>query len=175
MLFLSKKICRLQVPGALFLEQIQIPPKFVSGNVFVDATLELKQKTGFYCPFFLRSIRSHFNRDFLPDNSSEIADYELSTIRKHLANNPAYLVAHPSPVIHFNRLRPKGITVTINLDVVETITRYNVSYWQRLGTIWIQYLSIFIVLWKLIGVLKDYLFTNQLIHAWEIIPWKKMY
>lgn len=157
------------------MEQIQVPLNFIDGNIILDTTLDLKQKIGFYCPFFLRSIKSHLNPNILLNNSTNVEDYELKTIRKHLVNNPAYMIVESSPTVHVNRLQSKGITITIDMDIVETISRYNSSFWQRLGTIWIQYLSIFIIIWKLIDITKDYIFTHQLVNAWEIIPWKKMY
>lgn len=151
-----------------------VPLNFNGGEIFVDASMMVKQSQGFYCPFFLRSIRSHFYHDILPENSSDINDYDLSAIRTRLTNNPAYVITD-TPKMRWNRFRANEIQLNVNLNINESIARYNVSYWQRLGLIWIQYLSILIVCWKAIDKLKDYMFSQQMIKAWEIIPWKKIY
>lgn len=169
-----QKMCQLKLPAAVLLEQIPIPINFNGGEIHVDASMIVEQYQGFYCPFFLRSIRSHFYHDILPENSSDIGDYELPTIRKRLTNNPAYVIAN-TPKIQWNRFIANEIQLNVNLNVNESITRYNVSYWQHLGLIWIQYLSILVVCWKALDKLKDYMFSHQLIKAWEIIPWKKIY
>lgn len=92
-----------------------------------------------------------------------------------MMDNPAYLTIDSSPVVRFNRLNAPGVTITVGLDIDETISRYDSSYWQRLGIFWIQYLSIFIVVWKLVDLMKNYMFTTQMVNAWEIIPWKKIH
>lgn len=167
-------MCRLRLPAAVLLEQMPIPMNFNGGSIYFDASLIVEQIQGFYCPFFLRSIRSHFYYDILPENSSDIDEYDLLAIRKRLTNNPAYIVAD-TPKMHWNRLNANEIQLNVNLNVNESTARYNVSYWQRLGLIWIQYLSIFIVCWAAIDKLKNYMFSQQMIKAWEIIPWKKIY
>lgn len=166
--------CHLQIPTAVILQQIQIPANFQSGEIFIDGQLKLEQRVGFYCPFFLRNIKSHFFHNILPENSTHIDDYTLPSIRKRLHNNPAYM-NFDAQTLHWNRLQNDEITLIINLNVDELITRYHVSYWQNLGQIWIQYLSIFIVILYAIDKLKNYIFTEQIIKAWEIIPWKKIY
>lgn len=162
------------MPAAVLLQQLPIPFNFNGGEIYVDASMVVKQNQAFYCPFFLRSIKSHFNHDILPANSSDIEHYELSAIRKRLENNPAYVVID-TPTMRWNRLNANEIIWNVNLNVNESITRYNISYWQRLGLIWIQYLSILFVCWKAIDKLKNYMFSEQMIKAWEIIPWKKIY
>lgn len=167
-------MCQLRLPAAAILEQMPVPLNFNGGEIHFDASMIVDQNQGFYCPFFLRSIRSHFYHDILPENSSDIGDYELSVIRTRLSNNPAFVVSG-TPKMRWNRLSANEIQVNVKLNVNESITRYNVSYWQRLGLIWIQYLSILIVCWKAIDKLKEYMFSQQMIKAWEVIPWKKIY
>lgn len=167
-------MCRLRLPAALLLEQMPIPQHFNGGEINVDASVIVEQNQAFHCPFFLRSIRSHFYHDILPQNSSDIDDYELSAIRKRLINNPAYITTD-TPRVRWNRLNTNEIRLNVSLLVNESIARYNVSYWQRLGLIWIQYLSILFVCWKAIDKLMNYMFSQQMIKAWEIIPWKKIY
>lgn len=153
---------------------MQVPSDFRSGNIQVEADLNLVQRTGFYCPFFLRQIKSHFYHSIISENSTNIRDYDIASIRRKLKNNPAFMTAIPSAT-YWNR-RPTGdITMSIDLFIDEVESRYHTSVWQRLGQIWIYYLSIFLVCAYGMEKLKTYLFSRQMIRAWEIIPWKKIY
>lgn len=171
----SQSQCHLQIPAALLLQQLQIPSNFHSGEIFIDAQLKLTQRTGFYCPFFLRQIKSHFYHTILPENSTNIRDYELVAIRKKLRNNPAYMNVDPTPVMHWRRIPSSDIVLNIDLHIDEVTGRYHTTFWQRLGQVWIHYLSLFLVCAYLMEKLKSYIFSRQMIRAWEIIPWKKIY
>lgn len=157
------------------MQQQSVPQNFRGGEIFIDTQLQLVQRTGFYCPFFLRQIRSHFYHDLVLENSTNIRDYEIESIRSKLLNNPAYMTNAQSPIIRWHRQPSTEVILNINIRIDETITRYHTSYWQRLGQIWIHYLSIFLVCAYLMEKLKSYLFSRQAIRAWEIIPWKKIY
>lgn len=155
---------------------MQVPLDFRSGDIQMEADLMLTQRThAFYCPFFLRQIRSHFYHTIISENSTNIRDYEIATIRRKLKNNPAFMTATNPTVSHWHR-RPAGdIVLKIDLFIDEVESRYHTSLWQRLGQIWIYYFSIFLVCAYGMEKLKTYLFSRQMIRAWEIIPWKKVY
>lgn len=167
--------CHLQIPAALLFQQMQVPSNFQSGEIFIDAHLDLIQRTAFHCPFFLRQIKSHFYHTVVPENSTDTKDYEMSAIRKKLRNNPAYMSVGQTPVIQWNRIPSNEIVLNIDLHINEVAGRYHTSFWQRLGQVWIHYLSIFLVCAYLMEKLKSYIFSRQMIRAWEIIPWKKIY
>lgn len=167
--------CHLQIPAALLFQQTKVPSHFRGGEIFIESHLKLVQRTGFHCPFFLRQIKSHFYHSIIPENSTNIRDYEMIAIRKKLKNNPAYMNVDQSPVTHWNRIPSSDIVLNIELNIDEVESRYHTSFWQRLGQIWIHYLSIFLVVAYLMEKLKSYIFSRQMIRAWEIIPWKKIY
>lgn len=153
---------------------MQVPFDFHSGDIQMEADLHLVQRTGFYCPFWLRQIKSHFYHSIISENSTNIRDYEIAAIRRKLKNNPAFMTANPAAT-YWHR-RPTGdMKITINLFIDEVESRYHTSFWQRLGQIWIYYLSIFLVCAYSMEKLKSYIFSRQMIQAWEIIPWKKIY
>lgn len=154
---------------------MQVPSNFRSGEIFIESDLALVQRTGFHCPFFLRQIKSHFYHTIISENSTNIRDYEMATIRKKLRNNPAYMTVSKSPITYWNRIPANDIVLNIDLHIDEVESRYHTSFWQRLGQIWIYYLSIFLVCAYLMEKLKTYMFSRQMIRAWEIIPWKKIY
>lgn len=154
---------------------MQVPPNFNGGEIHFETKLQLIQRAGFYCPFFLRQIKSHFYHTIIPGNSTDLRDYEMATIRKKLYNNPAYMTNDQSAVVYWNRKPYSDIVLNIHISIDETMCRYNTSYWQRLGQIWIHYLSIFLICAYVMEKIKSYMFSRQLIRAWEIIPWKKIY
>ncbi|XP_031623184.1 transmembrane protein 231 isoform X2 [Contarinia nasturtii] len=167
--------CHLQIPAAVILQQMQVPSNFRTGEIYMESHLKLIQRTGFHCPFFLRHLKSHFYHDIIPENSTIIRDYEMVNIRKKLKNNPAYMTVDQMPVIHWNRIPSNDVTLNIDVHIDEMSGRYRTSFWQQLGQIWIIYLSIFLVCAYLMEKLKNYIFSRQMIRAWEIIPWKKIY
>lgn len=152
-----------------------MPADFTGGEINLETKLELVQRTGFHCPFFLRHIKTHFYHEIVSENSTNIRDYELSVIRRKLHNNPAYLTNEQSPIVYWKRKPSNEIVVNVHISIDEQMTRYNMSYWQRLAQIWLHYLSIFLICAWLMDKLKSYMFSRQLIRAWEIIPWKKIY
>lgn len=155
---------------------MQVPSNFRTGEIFIESNLKLVQRTGFHCPFFLRQIKSHFYHTIIPENSTNIRDYEMAAIRRNLKNNPAYMSVDQSNIVtHWNRIPSSDIVLNIDLHIDEVGSRYHTSFWQRLGQIWIYYLSIFLVCAYLMEKLKSYIFSRQMIRIWEIIPWKKIY
>lgn len=172
---LPQKQCRLQIPAALLLQQFQIPADFTGGEINLDTKLVLVQRTGFHCPFFLRHIQTHFHHNILNENSTNIRDYELPTIRRTLQINPAYLTNDQAPIVYWHRKPSTDIIINVHITIDEQMSRYNMSYWQQHGQIWIHYLALFLVCAWAMDKLKSYMFSRQLIRAWEIIPWKKIY
>lgn len=154
---------------------MQVPLNFHTGEIFIESNLKLIQRTAFYCPFFLRHIKSHFFHTIIPENSTNIRDYEMSTIRKRLRNNPAYMSVEPNPTTYWKRIPSTDIVLNIDLNIDEMTGRYYTTFWQRFGQMWIYYLSLFLVCAYTMEKLKSYIFSRQMIRAWEIIPWKKIY
>lgn len=68
----------------------------------------------------------------------------------------------------------ENVIVEVSLDIGEMMIRYKFTLWQVLNRIWIEYLAVFVVLYLVGEKIKDYLFRNQYLAAWEVIPWKKL-
>lgn len=166
--------CNLPIPSALLLQQEPIPANFLSGEITIEGYLRLRQSATFHCPFFLRNIKSHFFHNLVPENSTDIRDFDFKTIRRQIVNNPGYLLFEKSNVF-WNRHQENKIIINVIVHIRESKSIYHSTFWQKLGRLWLQYLSIFIVFWYCADKLKNYMFTNQKIKAWELVPWKKMY
>lgn len=140
----------------------------------MEGRIKMNQKLGFYCPFFLHHKKTHFFYTLVPENSTDIEDFDHSNIQQRLTNNPAY-ITYEKTSKSWNRHQNDITVLNIVLNVEEVMTRYHKTFWQRVGFIWIEYLSILIVFCYTLDKLKSYLFSEQIIRAWEIIPWKKLY
>lgn len=121
-------------------------------------------------------MKSHFYHTLIPENATNIRDYEMNMIRKKLFNNPAHISNDQSaPSITWNPEPSNNIFLNIDLRVDETISRYRTSFWQRLGQIWVHYFSLFLACAYAMEKLRQYVFSKQIVRAWEIVPWKKVY
>lgn len=170
----SQNRCELKIPAAILIQQEQITDNFYSGEITIEGHVKMIQKQGFHCPFFLHHKKTHFFHTLIPENSTDIEDYDLSNIQKRLSSNPAY-ISYEKMSKSWNRRQNDLIILNIILNIEEISTRYHKTFWQRLGFIWIEYLSILIIFCYAIDIMKTHIFTEQIIKAWEIIPWKKLY
>lgn len=173
--YTQKHHCYLQLPSALILHKQAVPQDFSSGIIRIDGQLEFRQKSTFYCPFFMRHIKSHFHHQLIPENSSTIDDYNLLGVQKILANNPGYLQFGKTVQQSSHGHIDNGILVTVRVDVNEIGARYHTTFWQKALQIWIQYLSVLCAFVVAVGQIKEYMFGRQIIRAWEVVPWKKLY
>lgn len=170
----KQSLCNLPIPSAILLQQEQLPPNFFSGEITIEGRLTMRQVAAFHCPFFLRRIKSNFYHSSVPENSTDINDYKLEVIQRKLVNNPGYMLFEKTNTF-WSRQQQNKVIVNIVLNIGETMNLYHTTFWQKLGKIWIQYLSIFVVFYYAMDMLKYYMFTRQKIRAWELVPWKKFY
>ncbi|XP_045762364.1 transmembrane protein 231 [Maniola jurtina] len=63
--------------------------------------------------------------------------------------------------------------LSINLRIAEMKFRYTPSLIQELKWAWPQYLSLLLIFYWLFERIRKFVFSNRLLMAWEIIPWRK--
>nr|CAD7437700.1 unnamed protein product [Timema bartmani] len=56
----------------------------------------------------------------------------------------------------------------------ETIL-YRPGFWQVIKWAWVQYLSVFIIFVFIFRLIKEYVFSNQLVFTVKTVPWKKLF
>ncbi|CAH2239918.1 transmembrane protein 231 [Pararge aegeria] len=70
-----------------------------------------------------------------------------------------------------------GRTGTMDLNIILQISemefRYTPSLLQELKWAWPQYLSLLLIIYWLFERIRKFVFSNRLLMAWEIIPWRK--
>lgn len=137
-------------------------------------TLNVKQQRSLICPYFLRHIKTHFYYQLINPNSTHIRDYTRDAINERLELNPVFLKYQEDEFKVTKLAKGENVIVEVSLDIGEMMIRYKFTLWQVLNRIWIEYLAVFVVLYLVGEKIKDYLFRNQYLAAWEVIPWKKL-
>ncbi len=136
----------------------------------------MEQKSSFHCPYFMRNVKSNFYFELIPNNSTQINDYRITSIHKKLTSNVGYISYEKT-----NEMWDRSITdddkiqINLRVDVGEIRSRFHATFWQKLMLFWTEYLAVLVVFVFCCNKLKFYLFSRQVLRAWEIIPWKKIY
>lgn len=151
-----------------------MPPNFRSGQITLAGKLNLEQKSSFFCPYFMRNVKSNFYFELIPSNSTNIRDYEITTIQKRLASNVGFMKFEQTNAI-WDRSADDEVRINLSVDIGEVNTRFHTTFWQKLMSFWTEYLAVLVVFVFLFNKLKFYMFSRRLLRAWEIIPWKKIY
>lgn len=154
------------------MQQQPVPENFHTGEITIEGQLKLHQLATFHCPFFLRNIKSHFFHSLIPENTTDIRDYDFRTIRRQIVNNPGYMMFDKTNEF-WNQHQQNQIIINVIIHIGESKSIYHSTFWQKLGRLWLQYLSIFVIFWYAADRLKNYMFTTQMIRAWALLPWKQ--
>ncbi|XP_012159104.1 uncharacterized protein LOC101462281 [Ceratitis capitata] len=172
-----KHKCPLSPPALLTYHNI-IPSaaQFSSGTILLKAELKLKQYIEFTCPFPGRNVKTQFRQVELHSNTSHfnLHDYQISSLLEQFKANPAYFQLSEEE-IYYRREPGSSLRIQLDLDVLQVPARYHLSVWERLGQFWLYFASFFGISFYIMNKLKDYLFGQHIIRAWEVIPWKKLY
>uniref|UniRef100_A0A336M9W9 Transmembrane protein 231 n=1 Tax=Culicoides sonorensis TaxID=179676 RepID=A0A336M9W9_CULSO len=169
--------CKFNVPAMIILEK-HYQPQMISSNftsmeVKLNGNLVSKQRRALVCPFFLRNIKSHFYYNVLDTNSSHIDDYSFEKIQCQLEMNPIFLKFEEENERKFDS-KELNFKFELKVDVDDIMIRYQFTLWQIVNQIWIQYVAVLVVFYILGEKIKDYIFRNQYLAAWEVIPWRKL-
>lgn len=175
--------CHFKIPSAIIVRRQLNVPAADGQQLIIAGHLVLKQKFAFHCPFFMRDQRSHFYTDLVPPPlDANLRDYRMRNIQNRLRDNVGYLeleiddiywtqAATTSDAVGADR----RTQISVLVDVGEVSVRYRTTIWQMVHIFWVYYVSVVLVFMAIIDRLKNWMFRRQLIRAWEIVPWKKLY
>lgn len=167
--------CTFLLPTALIYEKTFHKSMEIHGlQLKSSGSMSLFQQRALQCPYFMRNIKSHFNYRLLNHNSTEIIDYKADKIQENLKQNPAFL-KYDEDSIKMTAGRDTSTTIELAVSIRDTMVRYNYTLWQKLNQVWIQYLAIFVIFFLIGEKIKYYIFKNQYICTWEVVPWKKLH
>lgn len=122
----------------------------------------------------MRNVKSNFYFDLIPNNSTSIEDYEIESINKKLSGNVGFIKFEKTNTI-WDRSIDDKIRINLCVDIGEIKSRFHTTFWQKLILFWTEYLAVLLVFVFIFNKLKFYMFSRQLLRAWQIIPWKKIY
>lgn len=66
-------------------------------------------------------------------------------------------------------------TVKLSLKIPELMIRFETPTWHNVFTLWIKFISLYVLFFFAAKKVKDFAYGNYWIRSWEVIPWKKIY
>ncbi|XP_055921730.1 uncharacterized protein LOC129952862 [Eupeodes corollae] len=166
--------CHLTPPAAL-IHRLEIPKDgFSNGIIKMKGYLRLNQNAEFICPFYGRSAKTHFRGDVLPKNTSNMEYFQFEYIQERIRSNPAFFELDITET-YYKPSPEEGLSIQLQIDVVQVPARYHLSIWERCGQFWLYFASFFGISFYIMNKSKDFLFGRHILRSWEVIPWKKIY
>lgn len=159
--FLDARIsdqCHMRVPSAVIFNK-----NLNFGNdrkILINGKLQGDQIQALACPFFLRSIKSHFFYEKLNENQTNLEEFEITKIQERLEHNPMHFKFHETS-IDASELSNDVTTIKIKLKIPEIAMRYQKTFWNRLFDFWIQFLALFAITLTIINFLLSHIFENR--------------
>ncbi|XP_023301645.2 uncharacterized protein LOC111683774 [Lucilia cuprina] len=171
-----KHKCSLS-PPALLIHHIDLPlaSQLTSGVIVVRADLMLKQYVEFTCPFPGRNTKTSFRNIKLNTNTSQTQQFQTENMWNQVKSNPAFFQLDLQETYVRKSPAEQGLTLQLDLDILQLGARYHLSIWERLGQFWLYFASFFGISFYIMNKVKDFLFGHHIVRSWEIIPWKKLY
>ncbi|KAJ6623777.1 Transmembrane protein [Pseudolycoriella hygida] len=173
--YIENHHCKLHVPAAVIISKELLPPNFLSGEISFEGKLKLEQKSSFHCPYFMRKVKSNFYYELIPTNSTHIHDYEVTQIRKKLANNVGFIQFEKTNTHWDRRSEDDKVVINLSVDIGEVKSRFHLTFWQKLLSFWTKYLAVLVIFVYFVSKFKFYLFSRRILRAWQIIPWQKIH
>lgn len=159
--FLDARIsdqCQMRIPTAVILNK-----NFNFNNdrkILINGKLEAEQIQALACPFFLRSIKSHFFYEKLNENQTNLAEFEVKKIQERLEHNPMHFRFEETS-IDMSELSHEVTSIKIKLKIPEIAMRYQKTFWQKLMDFWINFLALFVISLTIMNFLLTHLFENR--------------
>ncbi|XP_070496593.1 transmembrane protein 231 [Chironomus tepperi] len=163
-LFLDARIgnqCEFRIPTAVILKK-KLSENFYNRKISISGNLDVSQIQSVVCPFFLRNVKSHFFYEVLNENQTNLEEFRLSSIREHLEHNLMHF-NFKETTTDYEQFSDEKTTIKVNVKIPELAIRYQKSFWQKLMSFWMQFLSIFIIAIAIENYILNYIFENRLI------------
>jgi len=163
-LFLDARIesqCEFRIPSAVIIKK-KLSENFYNRQISIVGDLEVVQDQALVCPFFLRNVKSHFYYEVLNENQTNLEEFRVSSIREHLEHNPMHFKFKETSTDH-EKFSDDKTTIKVRVKIPELAIRHQKSFWQKLMSFWMQFLSLFIVTITIENYILNYIFENRLI------------
>nr|CAD7585842.1 unnamed protein product [Timema genevievae] len=138
----------------------------------IVADLRLVQKQLLYS----RGRDSRFNTSVF-DLTRLVPDaFNLQTLFKEYARrNVTTRLSNVYPLWTAGRAPDMPFIVSAVVHYPEETILYRPGFWQVIKWAWVQYLSVFIIFVFIFRLVKEYVFSNQLVFTVKTVPWKKLF
>ncbi|XP_055592187.1 uncharacterized protein LOC129743959 [Uranotaenia lowii] len=169
--------CSFKLPTIVALNKVASPHQsFTSGTIEHRGHLKAVQSKYLQCPFFMRSIKSHFDHNYYPtENFTTIDEFLPEQIVLKIENlNAAYFHMEEDQKA-WTKNGSDEVTIKIDLSIGgsgdrHTSLLYNSSTWQKVTEFWIYYFPLLAVVLWILDTIKDRLFGDYFLRSLEIIP-----
>lgn len=161
--------CDFRIPAGIIINKKTFDNNFNDRVIVIKGNLQPSQDQALICPFFMRTVKSHFFFDQLNENQTNLEEFELLKIQQNLERNPMHFRFDETSTV-FQHLDNEKTIIKLNLKIPEVQIRYRKSFWQVLNDFWINYFAIFVIALVMGNFLLNKLFDNR----W-LIARRKMY
>lgn len=164
-LFVDSRIdgqCKFRVPAVIIIKNKLFLNNMNDREVIISGSLQPNQMLPLQCPFFMRNVKSHFYYEKLNENQTNFEDFKISNIEKNLEKNPMHF-HFVEKSTEFGELSTDETTVRIKLTVPEVMIRYRKTFWQKFNDVWINYISIFVVVIFIAKFILGIIFEKRLL------------
>ncbi|XP_050309884.1 transmembrane protein 231 [Anthonomus grandis grandis] len=134
-----------------------------SSKISVYGELDLLQTKPIECANYVKA-KNKYNR--IIEDYQDFNSYSLESIVSKLAEN--FVKPHlKNTLITFDLTKDETFSATFHIKYGQQGILYKPGFWQILKFAWIQYLSIYIIVYKVIFEIKRYIFENNLVLLYE--------
>nr|CAD7401732.1 unnamed protein product [Timema poppensis] len=164
--------CKMSVFHMESLGVVQHSSSLPGARLDVVADLRLIQKQLLYS----RGRDSRFNTSVF-DLTRLVPDaFNLQTLFKEYARrNVTTRLSNVYPLWTAGRAPDMPFIVSALVHYPEETIMYRPGFWQVIKWAWVQYLSVFIIFVFIFRLVKEYVFSNQLVFTVKTVPWKKLF
>nr|CAD7437698.1 unnamed protein product [Timema bartmani] len=178
-LLFDYKLYKMSVFHMESLGVVQHSSSLPGARLDVVADLRLVQKQLLYS----RGRDSRFNMSVF-DLTRLVPDaFNLQTLFKEYARRNVAVcslsvttrLSNVYPLWTAGRASDMPFIVSAVVHYPEETILYRPGFWQVIKWAWVQYLSVFIIFVFIFRLIKEYVFSNQLVFTVKTVPWKKLF
>lgn len=144
--------------------------------LYLNWTVPYKSIKFVFCRFIqkkpvdYRKVESLFSSSFLTEDLS-LKDIFFMYAQRNFSTN----LMNQYDVWTTGREVESPFLISLKVNVPESTILYRPGFWQVVKWAWMQYSAFFIVFVYFSRVLKEYIFSNQMVPTYKSIPWKRYY
>nr|XP_022900969.1 transmembrane protein 231 [Onthophagus taurus] len=137
-----------------------------TSQIYISSILELSQLYPIFC--HPRIINTEFNTSII--NENDFDSYKFNNIIKNYFQKN--VTTHLKSTYKSYGGQSELFSLKLTIKYPEHMFYYTPGFWQVIKWAWIQYISIYIILWWIIKKIRNYVFDNHIFVFYEQNPIK---